>query len=233
MQNRFEWGPDLWKSALQDGALVRRRAREQTDVVLHIVESINPRRILDAGCGYGRISLELTERLPDSEILAVDQSASMLKELARLKNREHVRVIRGNLEQLPLAAGAVDLVLCVGVIMHVKRERAALAEFVRVLGKQGILVLSYHNLLNPFAVIFMSTTLIKKSTGYKQSFHFRRFYERFLTDQGYISHVHPAPVVPGFTWPRPLEAAFLRLDASAIRLGYEPILECWAQPLSR
>lgn len=233
MQTPFEWSPGLWKSALGDGALVRQRVREQTDAVLHIVESIKPKRILDAGSGYGRISLELVERLPNSEIIAVDQSASMLRELVHSKNREHVRVIRGNLERLPLAAGAVDLVLCIGVIMHVKRERTALAEFVRVLGKQGILVLSYHNLLNPFAIIFMSTTLIKKSTGYKQSFHLRRFYESFLAAQGYLVHVRPTPVVPGFAWPPPFEAAFMRLDVCAIGLGYEPILECRSQPPSR
>lgn len=156
-----------------------------------------------------------------------------MSEVARSNNRDHIRVIRADLERLPLAASAVDLVLCIGVITHVKRERAALAEFVRVLCKEGILVLSYHNLLNPFALIFMSTTLIKKSTGYKQSFHLRRFYERVLAAQGYQAHAHRTPVVPGFKWPRPLEAAFVRLDVCAIGLGYEPILEFRPQPPSR
>jgi ubiquinone/menaquinone biosynthesis C-methylase UbiE len=190
---------------------------------------VEPRRILDAGCGYGRLSLELAERLPESEIVAVDQSLGMVKELARSTKQKRLHLIRANLERLPLETGSVDLVLCVGVIMHVRKEHDAISEFVRVLGNRGTLVLTYHNCLNPFAAVFMITTLLKKSTGYKQSFHFRRFYKRFLVERGYQVRALPTPIMPGFPWPGPLKA-LARLDLCPSRIGYEPILECRSQP---
>src|SRR4051794_35986111 len=39
-------------------------------------------RVMDAGCGTGRLTADLLERLPDGHVLAVDVSANML-EVAR------------------------------------------------------------------------------------------------------------------------------------------------------
>src|SRR4029079_4289101 len=39
--------------------------------------------VVDAGCGSGRLTLELLRQLPDGRVIAVDQSAAMLEEAAR------------------------------------------------------------------------------------------------------------------------------------------------------
>jgi ubiquinone/menaquinone biosynthesis C-methylase UbiE len=224
MRKAFEWSPEVWKSFVER-ARVRPRVRDQTEAILRIVERIRPERILDAGCGYGRVSLELAERFPESEIVAVDQSHSMVEELVNAKGQKRIRVVRGDLEHLPLESGVVDLVLCLGVIMHVRNEHAAISEFVRVLGNRGTLLLTYNNCLNPFSVIFMITAAMTRAAGYKQSFHLRRFYERFLSERGYRVDAFPTHIVPAFPWPGPLKA-LLDLDLSAAEFGYEPILEC-------
>jgi trans-aconitate 2-methyltransferase len=40
-------------------------------------------RVLDAGCGTGRVTAALVERLPDGEVVAVDGSPAMIEELRR------------------------------------------------------------------------------------------------------------------------------------------------------
>ena len=40
-------------------------------------------RVLDAGCGSGRLTEQLLERLPRGRVVALDGSAAMLAEAAR------------------------------------------------------------------------------------------------------------------------------------------------------
>lgn len=65
---------------------------------------------LDAGCGTGRITRLLADRLPRGRVIAVDASAAMVREAARrLRDRPRVTVRRVDLLQLRLEA-PVDLV---------------------------------------------------------------------------------------------------------------------------
>ena len=58
--------------------------------------------VLDAGCGSGRVTLMLLERLPRGHVIAVDQAPSMV-EHARETLGEHATVIRAELTELELA----------------------------------------------------------------------------------------------------------------------------------
>jgi trans-aconitate 2-methyltransferase len=61
--------------------------------VLDRLELRGDERVLDAGCGSGRITAALIERLPRGEAIAVDQSPSMVKAArARLGESADVRV---------------------------------------------------------------------------------------------------------------------------------------------
>jgi trans-aconitate methyltransferase len=61
--------------------------------------------VVDAGCGSGRLTAELLERLPEGHVIAVDQSANMLEEAAayltpRFGNR--VSFVQANVQELSL-----------------------------------------------------------------------------------------------------------------------------------
>jgi trans-aconitate 2-methyltransferase len=66
-------------------------------------------RVLDAGCGSGRITAALIERLPRGEVIAVDQSASMVQ-AARERLGEGADVRVANLLELELEE-PVDAIL--------------------------------------------------------------------------------------------------------------------------
>jgi trans-aconitate 2-methyltransferase len=69
--------------------------------------------VLDAGCGSGRVTRHLVERLPRGRVVAVDGSAAMV-ELARAELGPAVEVRRADLVELELAE-PVDAVLSTAV----------------------------------------------------------------------------------------------------------------------
>src|SRR3954454_13774735 len=77
--------------------------------VLDRLELDGDERVLDAGCGTGRVTAALVERLPRGHVIAVDGSPAMVEEAgARLGDAADVRV--ADLLELELDA-PVDAVL--------------------------------------------------------------------------------------------------------------------------
>jgi SAM-dependent methyltransferase len=97
--------------------------------------------VLEAGCGegYGAALLADTARL----VIGLDYDAQAAAHAAA--RYPDVRMTRGNLAALPLAAGAVDVVANLQVIEHLWDQPAFLAECARVLRPGGTLLISTPN----------------------------------------------------------------------------------------
>jgi trans-aconitate 2-methyltransferase len=79
-----------------------------------LLEEIPPgdyRRILDAGCGSGRLTQHLLRRFPDATVTALDRSADMLEQAGRTlaRFRRRVRLVEADL-LAPLRPCSFDLV---------------------------------------------------------------------------------------------------------------------------
>jgi trans-aconitate 2-methyltransferase len=84
-------------------------------------------RVLDAGCGSGRVTEVLLERLPQGSVVALDASSAMLEEARRRLSRfgQRVEYVRADLaEPLPVQ-GSVDAVLSTATF-HWIRDHDAL-----------------------------------------------------------------------------------------------------------
>jgi trans-aconitate 2-methyltransferase len=71
-------------------------------------------RVLDAGCGSGRLTEQLLERLPDGSAVALDGSPSMLEEAARRLARfgDRVTFAQADLADPPLPVdGPIDAIM--------------------------------------------------------------------------------------------------------------------------
>jgi ubiquinone/menaquinone biosynthesis C-methylase UbiE len=123
-------------------------------VVWELLAGLPPGAALDAACGTGRHSAQLAKLGHD--VVGVDASPRMIAR-ARAKVPDgsfHV----GDLHELPLPDGHVDLVVCGLAMMHVPNLEPVLEEFVRVLKPGGHLVISdWRGLTDTFVIPVLKT----------------------------------------------------------------------------
>ena len=106
--------------------------------VLDRLELHGDERVLDAGCGTGRVTAALVERLPAGEVVAVDGSPAMVAETrARLGDR--VEAVVADLTQLELAA-PVDAILSTATFHWIADHDTLFARLLDVLRPGGRLV---------------------------------------------------------------------------------------------
>jgi ubiquinone/menaquinone biosynthesis C-methylase UbiE len=91
------------------------------------------RRVLDVGCGTGRLALALAER--GAKVWGVDPSEEMLAQ-ARLAAGPKVGLKRGSAEALPFKDGWFDRVV-LRLVVHLLDRRRAVPELERVLAPGG------------------------------------------------------------------------------------------------
>jgi len=103
------------------------------------------RRLLDVGCGYGRL-LD-TYLAQSTEVVLLDSSHSLLQQ-AYARTGGRALCIACDLHHLPFPAGVFDQVMMVRVFHHLPDSVAALTELGRVLGPGRNLLFSYCNKKN-------------------------------------------------------------------------------------
>ena len=111
--------------------------------ILALAGDVAGRRILDAGCGSGPLSVALRDR--GAVVTGIDISAGML-ELARRKLGDDVRLQQADLKSpLPFPDNAFDDVIAALVLHYLEDWTAPLAELRRVLTPRGRLIVSVNH----------------------------------------------------------------------------------------
>jgi SAM-dependent methyltransferase len=100
-------------------------------------------RILDLGCGEG-YGAALLRRVA-ATVVAVDDDEAVTRHVAR--RYPHVGVVRGDLQQLPIGDGAVEVVASLQTVEHLHDQPGFVAECARVLRPAGTLLLTTPNRL--------------------------------------------------------------------------------------
>jgi trans-aconitate 2-methyltransferase len=108
---------------------------------LRVLERLAPRpgeRILDIGCGTGRLTSEIQSRAPGTRVVGVDQSWAMVAEA-----RRHARgftLAQADATRLPVHDTTFDAVFSTATFHWVDDHAALFAEINRVLAPGGRLV---------------------------------------------------------------------------------------------
>lgn len=117
---------------------IGRRMLERLDYV-----RLEPRVVLDAGCGTAATTADLARRYPKAEIVALDFAAGMLRHASGQGGWTRVpHWVCGDVEALPLASQSVDLVYSNAVLQWSVDLPRTFAELLRVLRPGGLLTFS-------------------------------------------------------------------------------------------
>ncbi len=122
---------------------VRRRLFEHLDPIV-----IEPRRILDLGCGTGDAFEPMGKRYPKAQVIGVDFSRAMLARarahtgwLRRTFGSGAPRLVCADAARLPLSHGSVDFVFS-NLALHWNHPDGVFAETARVLPTGGLFMFS-------------------------------------------------------------------------------------------
>lgn len=105
--------------------------------------------VADIGCGLGSMTVEMARR--GARVIGIEPSEAWRNiAQARVESQgllDHVSIIAGDAERLPLSSGSVDYVTSFQVLEHVARPRSAIAEMRRALRGDGLAYVSCENYL--------------------------------------------------------------------------------------
>ncbi len=107
-----------------------------------------PAVVLDAGCGTGHATADLQQRYPAATVCALDLALSMVGRAcarsgwARRLTGRGLRGVCADIENLPLRAGAINLLWSNLALQWVNDPLRAFGEFRRVLAPGGLLMFS-------------------------------------------------------------------------------------------
>lgn len=111
-------------------------------VLARSLESVDGRRLLEVGTGYGRLLDCLVAK--GQEVVALDYDLSALGRVSSAENgRSPVLRVAANLYHLPFVDGAFTGATMIRVLHHLADPVAALTEVGRVLRNGGRLIVSY------------------------------------------------------------------------------------------
>ncbi len=112
---------------------------------IDVLKQNNVKVVLDAGCGQGRNVLYLLQN--GFEVIGVDGAPNALTitdRLLRANNEKNYKLINSELQDLKsLKKDSVDAVIAITVLTHIFDPELVIAEFKRILKKEGIIILDF------------------------------------------------------------------------------------------
>jgi len=144
----FDRAADTYDAAAVMQKIVREEMLSRLDLV-----SMQPSRILDAGCGTGHASQALMRKYPDAQLVSLDFSMRMLSKTRALNGsiwqrakqlfgRDRQSYLCADLEKLPLADACIDMFWSNLAIQWSNDLDAVFTDIHRVMRTEGLLTFS-------------------------------------------------------------------------------------------
>lgn len=117
---------------------------ERSYPIVKMVNKIKPIRnlkILDLGCGYGALSKALGEYGAQVTAAEVDEESLIVAKKFLLE--KNINVVKIPHEKLPFKDNEFDIVFLFDVIEHVKNPKKTMEESLRILKKNGLLIVQF------------------------------------------------------------------------------------------
>lgn len=128
----------IWSPAdyLESSALIRASGEELLSRLDWM--TLQPRMILDLGCGTGEMGVKLRERYQNATVVALDNSDAMIQHAHRFGQP----CVCGDAGELPFPDQSMDLVFAHLVLPWHRDVKRVLQESLRVLRPEGVLIVT-------------------------------------------------------------------------------------------
>lgn len=133
--------------------------------IIEYAQKKPPLIVADLGCGNGRHTIPYAAK--GHYTIALDISIEMLKitKLKAIKNKilYNVDTIQASLTHIPLRKNTINLIICIATLHHIPEKInriKALKEMYEKLDKNGLLIITVWNLLQPRHIKNILKTLI-------------------------------------------------------------------------
>ena len=120
-----------------------RMGRVRAGVLPEVLPGIKGGSILDVGCGFGGITMEIARNNPGSKVYGIEIHESLAAQAqmdADVQGVPNVEFRTGSAYALPFEAGSIETATCFFMLHHLEDIRHALFEIKRVLKAGGELI---------------------------------------------------------------------------------------------
>lgn len=137
---------DLWSASYDRPGLQQSTYRPIHDAILDRISPLEPAVVVDLGCGTGQLTRRLVETFPTATVVGADLSSGMLERALKAETDAGQPLIanyaQANAEQLPLAPGSADIVVCTESFHWYDDQPAALEGLHELLRPGGRLLIA-------------------------------------------------------------------------------------------
>ena len=138
-----KWFFDAWSRVYDFPPVQVATYKPVHDAIIAGLRGVHANRILDVGCGTGRLAKRISDDLPQAQLVGCDFSAGMLAH-AKARN-SRAGLVRGDATKLPFHPSVFDVVVSSEAFPWFPDQAAALNELFRVLKPGGLLLLALVN----------------------------------------------------------------------------------------
>ncbi len=126
---------------------------------------VKDKKVLDAACGEGYGSHLLSENAV--EVIGLDIDEKSIEHAKNKYKKNNLTFIEGSCSQLPFDDSCFDMVISFETLEHLEQQQEMLAEFKRVLRKDGVLIISTPDKKH-----------YSDATGFKNEYHVKELYKQ-------------------------------------------------------
>ncbi|MCW4016277.1 MAG: class I SAM-dependent methyltransferase [Candidatus Bathyarchaeota archaeon] len=173
--------------AKKTGAVDERNLKYSQYIIKHVKKNSI---VLDVGCNVGQFSVECAKN--GAQTLSIDFSREMLGYIPKI---DGINRLVCDAQNLPIKESAVDTILAISVLEHLRTPELALNEFQRVIKTKGSLIVQIPNpeyfieVHTKFPLIFLLPDSIKEKINNRT---FGHYYTNFkLSKKKFLQIVTP------------------------------------------
>ncbi|TPW21167.1 MAG: group 1 glycosyl transferase [Elusimicrobia bacterium] len=168
VQAAFDTRADDWSGQYESVGTFRGYCLDarRRDVLELLDGGLRGGTVLDAGCGTGEFIGPLLER--GLRVRAMDASPAMVAKTRQrfaLADGSALRVTDGDIENLNDEDGALDGIVCAGVLEYLDDDERALRQMARTLKPGGVAILTVPNVYSPFVWVDRAALAVVRLAG--------------------------------------------------------------------